>query len=171
MKNKLIAYQGGGYDGCIWEWNYALYDKEGKFHDIHSSGSMGCETEEELKRALEDPTNKSYIYDLTQKGYDEFVENHNEGTVVGMTDKLNSEYGYNLTLKCDICKESVPKGHAENLRGCGGIMIEATLKVCEDCYASHSCAHCGEFWEDIEQFSKEGLCEYCREDKAAEVAK
>lgn len=27
--NILVQYQGGGYDGCIWEWNYFYIDKQG----------------------------------------------------------------------------------------------------------------------------------------------
>ena len=41
MKDTLLVYRGGGYDGCIWEFNAALWDKHGKFHDIHSSGYAG----------------------------------------------------------------------------------------------------------------------------------
>ena len=29
MKHTLVQYQGGGYDGCIWEWNFAFYDNSG----------------------------------------------------------------------------------------------------------------------------------------------
>ncbi len=39
--NILVQYDGGGYDGCIWEWNFFYIDKTGGFHDIYSSGSGG----------------------------------------------------------------------------------------------------------------------------------
>lgn len=39
--NILCQYQGGGYDGCFWEWNYFYIDKQGGFHNIAASGRAG----------------------------------------------------------------------------------------------------------------------------------
>ena len=49
-KNVLVQYDGGGYDGCIWEWNYFYIDTDGGFHDIASSGTGGIDN---LKEAIE----------------------------------------------------------------------------------------------------------------------
>ena len=44
MKNTLVQYKGGGYDGCFWEWNFCYFDKDGVWHDIFSSGRRGCDS-------------------------------------------------------------------------------------------------------------------------------
>ena len=61
--NTLVAYKGGGYDGCFWEWNYAYIDKSGEFHSIFASGRNGCDNREELENC-EDP----YDFDLYDMG-------------------------------------------------------------------------------------------------------
>ena len=54
IKNKLIVYQGGGYDGCICEWNACLFDSDGVVHDIYSSGYSGLFTDyNKRKRSYE----------------------------------------------------------------------------------------------------------------------
>jgi hypothetical protein len=66
--NILVQYQGGGYSGCFWEWNYFYIDKQGTFHDIYSSGSAGIDNahdaQEQVNRGI---SNKCYIYDLSNK--------------------------------------------------------------------------------------------------------
>jgi hypothetical protein len=42
--NTIVQYKGGGYDGCIWEFNYAYVDSQRRFHCIVASGSRGCTT-------------------------------------------------------------------------------------------------------------------------------
>jgi hypothetical protein len=54
LRNVLVEYQGGGYDGCFWEWNYAFIDSRGVFHDIFSSGRSGCKTLEALQGYMAD---------------------------------------------------------------------------------------------------------------------
>ena len=50
-RGVLIQYSGGGYDGCIWEWNLGLFDHLGRWHTIYSSGYAGISsTDEALKR-------------------------------------------------------------------------------------------------------------------------
>ena len=34
LKNKLLFYKGGGYDGCLW-------DADGKWHNLFTSGCTG----------------------------------------------------------------------------------------------------------------------------------
>ncbi len=41
LKNKLLFYKGGGYDGCFWEWNFCLWDADGKWHNLFTSGCTG----------------------------------------------------------------------------------------------------------------------------------
>ena len=50
--NTIVQYKGGGYDGCIWEWNYAYLDSQGEFHCIVATGYRGCRTFGELRDFL-----------------------------------------------------------------------------------------------------------------------
>jgi len=45
----LVMYQGGGYDGCFWEWNFFAFDRDGKFFNIFTSGRDGVKTEDESR--------------------------------------------------------------------------------------------------------------------------
>jgi len=181
-KNMLVQYEGGGYDGCFWEWNFFLFDSEGKFHVIYASGRQGIETEEEALKLLKikDDSQDSdtgrfqpYVYNLTdENSIDEFQSEVNEGQVIVVTNKVNRIYesagkDFPMWWKCDICEEKVSEGFAEGFEGCGGIAVQATQKVCADCYCSHSCPYCGEFYEDISDFNDEGYCEFCAEEKCA----
>jgi len=46
LRNKLLCYRGGGYDGCCWEWNFGYFDNEAKFHSIYASGYAGIHEED-----------------------------------------------------------------------------------------------------------------------------
>lgn len=48
MKSTLIMYKGGGYDGCFWEWNFALWDENGEFEPLLTTGNAGCSQEHDL---------------------------------------------------------------------------------------------------------------------------
>ena len=41
--NKLVKYQGGGYEGCWWEWNFFMYDQDGEFYSIIATGQKPTE--------------------------------------------------------------------------------------------------------------------------------
>ena len=62
---QLVQYQGGGYDGCFWEWNFFYLDGD-KFHDIYSSGRAGITTKEKALELLESEDN-FYTYNLDDK--------------------------------------------------------------------------------------------------------
>ena len=176
LKNVLVAYHGGGYDGCFWEVNYTLIDKQCKFHDLYSSGYAGCDTREKLNKVLDDE--HTYIYKLTKKGYKDFTENSNAGHVIGITKILNNDHGYNLTWACDTCGDEVSYGASEGYEDAGGLVIQATEKICEDCYSSYSCPNCGYVGEEVKIYydedEVEGVgevvsvnidgCEYCLEE-------
>lgn len=162
MKDTLIKYQGGGYDGCIWEWNYALFDVVGKFHDIYSSGVYRCDTEVKLLRKLIDEPSEVYTYRLPYD-YQQFISEHvdNAGAIVKMTQILNKEYGYNLYFLCDKCGNEVGSGGTStDYIGIGGIATMDTTKLCVDCYFEDCCAYCGEHETDG-VFSDNGYCENC----------
>ena len=180
-KNLLVAYEGGGYDGCIWEWNYFLFDSNGKFHNIYSSGSMGIKTEDEAVSIIDNLKNPRtyshgtgiYVYNLENKDdIINFQETHNAGQVVKLVEMVNKIYRKNkqeepVFFICDICGCEVGGGNSCDPQGAGGIVIVNTTKVCEDCYSSHTCGKCGEFDKDWEFDNEENLCECCLEEKQA----
>jgi len=139
--NVLVQYQGGGYDGCFWEWNYFVLDKAGNFHDIASSGYKGITTKEKALAYLEDDDKDSlYIYKLNdEEQIKEFDRECNAGHVVGCTNKIAEliEAGVDIDALywfCDECGAKVNDGKATDYSGCGGIAVQANTKLCEDCY-------------------------------------
>ncbi len=165
MKNILVAYQGGGYDGCFWEWNWFSFDRDGKFHNIFSSGSMGIKTEEQAAAMVNEKEEGVYIYDLTSDAnIDTFQNEHAAPHVVGLVEKINAgeygEYDQKIWFTCDKCDEKVfGEGHLEDWHGCGGIASTADTKLCEDCHSSHTCMDCGEYSEEVEDNG--GRCNSC----------
>jgi hypothetical protein len=171
--NKLIAYHGGGYDGCIWEWNFCLYDRKGKFHDLYSTGVGGCKSSEEIIDYVKEGRGTWYQYSLsTNRGYQKFAEKYNHGIVVNMTKELNTEFrslleGTPFSYPCDECKYEVfadeDEGFQEGFQGAGGIAIQATLKLCNDCYLSGTCCNCGDYDNTPNALSDMEYCGECIE--------
>lgn len=147
--NLLVFYQGGGYDGCIWEWNYFSFDKDGKFHNLFASGRAGIKTEEEALNLSD-----THPYDLTNdEDIREFQRENPAPTVIALVKNLNSgkygEYANKLYFVCDDCDANVYEGgQAVDWHGCGGIMSTADRMVCDDCYSAHTCSECGEYDKD-----------------------
>ena len=52
--NKLYDWEGGGYDGCFWEYNQGAVDDEGHWHPIYSSGADGLDQDDWYKRKVGD---------------------------------------------------------------------------------------------------------------------
>jgi hypothetical protein len=167
MKNFLIQYKGGGYDGCIWEWNFFLYDNEGKFHNLMSTGSLGIKDEAQALKVV----NNSYPYDYGTKfgynlenddGINEFQKENNEGIVVYIVNLVNKLYKKNLMWwECDFCHKKVyDGGTACGYVEAGGIVLKATEKICDDCSIINCCSHCGEYFSNL---NEDGICENCEE--------
>lgn len=168
MINCLIEYKGGGYDGCFWEWNYCYYDKEGKFHDIYSSGAFSCKTEKEIQDYIKSERNVEYedyfIYGLNiPEAVEDFTQNSNPGNVLAVAKWLAENQDIYLEGKCSCCGQLriLYECYPEGFRGAGGIAIEATELICEDCYSTYSCSYCGEYCGSEEEFNEQGYCEYC----------
>ncbi len=53
QNNILVEYKGGGYSGCIWEWNYFYIDKQGVFHDVFSSGRAGISNKQDGQKYID----------------------------------------------------------------------------------------------------------------------
>lgn len=137
LENVLIQYQGGGYDGCMWEWNYCLFDKDGKFHDIFSSGCMGCKTEDAIKKHLEvEPEAHWFIVPIIQKSLTEFADKSNAMHVREIAKWLSS-HGINVPVigHCTHCKKLIYVKDAilGNWYSDGGITYTAHDLICESC--------------------------------------
>lgn len=148
-RNTVVAYQGGGYDGCFWEWNYAFIDKDGNFHDIFSSGYKGIKDAEGLLEAL----NEDKEIDTYDMGDEEerqrMCDSESVRNSLGIANwfAAHPELEVKVTLKCDRCGERVePEGcQADGFHGCGGIEIAADRIICPECYSMYSCWYCGEY--------------------------
>jgi hypothetical protein len=160
----LIEYKGGGYDGCFWEWNFALI-KNNEFFNVASSGYKGAETLEKLIERTElDDFN---VYNLKNiNDIKSFTKNVNEGLVIGVGEALYKEHKILMRCECDICgkeKNIHTKFHNTSYTGNGGIGVNMHGLVCDPCYRSHICNKCHEFSENIKYSSEydRNLCEYC----------
>lgn len=140
-RNLLVQYRGGGYDGCIWEWNFFAWDSSGKFLNIFTSGRNGVKTEKEAEELLSSQdTSGLYQYDLsTEASIDEFQSENNASNVIGIINLLNEKTGAKeyefprMWFICDDCKKRNFYGYGDGLRGDGGIHASYTEKLCEDC--------------------------------------
>jgi hypothetical protein len=164
--DALIAYKGGGYSGCIWEWNYALFDSDGTFYSLRDSGRKGCSSEDELREYIDEcnrgvSAESVYFYDLyDEDSVREFSEHHNAGHVVNLVRELNDTYEYKITFECDLCERDIRDGRLAGRTGAGGTRTKMTIKVCDDCYASHECRNCHTFYRDNSEF-RAARCQYC----------
>lgn len=167
MKNNiLVAYRGGGYDGCFWEWNFFSFDKNGKFHNLFTSGRNGIKDEAGAERIIEEADSNTFVYDLTDDvKVREFQENHAVPHVAGVIDALNNgkngDYTKDIYCTCHECGEKLytkDEMRIEGWHGCGGIASTADELYCEDCYNSKCCSECGEFYGDE---LEDGMCTDC----------
>ena len=150
MKNVLVQYQGGGYEGCFWEWNYFFLDKEGSFHDIFSSGRGGIETAERAKELLaSDDT--FYTYDMTDdKAIEDFSRECNVVNVTGVLQWFddNPQDGIEFFVLCSECGErqtDMSELSLEEWHGCGGTQNTADKLLCPECISAGTCDCCNEY--------------------------
>lgn len=160
MKNTLIQYEGGGYSGCLWEWNFFLWNKERKFEDIFSSGTAGIKTEEDAKKLLQSEKTV-FIYNLLNE--DDIVELNEENSkpvVLGLLTWFNKNHPeIDFFAICSNCGNRMYENSEVELvdwHGCGGIMSTADNLLCMDCYYSGVCDVCCDYVgeENIIQLSK-----------------
>jgi len=163
-KAKLVQYRGGGYDGCIWEWNYAILI-DNKFHDIYSSGCCGCDNIEKLVKYIKNK-NIYYAYNLLdKKSIKDFTDNSNNDDIYNVAQYISENLGIDIFLTCTECNAEVlyTDVFLEGARGCGGIAITHDEIICQDCNSLYSCAYCQEFYGSDYDFDENGNCEDCQE--------
>ena len=168
--NILVQYSGGGYDGCIWEWNHFYIDKDGKFEDIYSSGCDGIKTIEGAEKLLAQNRDDTYIYHLDND--DEmldFAKSNAKPNITGVVAWFNN---YNVDdiqpfAICDDCGGKVTEQDDIMLldwHGCGGIASTADKLVCYECYSMKRCDVCEEYDETTKIYfdADEAICESCK---------
>jgi len=169
--NILVQYDGGGYDGCIWEWNYFYIDKQGMFYNITASGVGGIKTLQNAIDLLENNGNsfssKVYVYDLDSE---EDMKNFATETacphvlgVVRWFNKHNDPDAEPFAI-CSECGCRITDADEINLidwHGCGGIESAADKLLCYECYGAGICGCCGEYNKNLQKYEDDYLCEYC----------
>ena len=181
IKNLLVQYKGGGYDGCHWEWNYFMFNNRGEFIDLASSGRNGITNRKDAIELLEEKSDKHtfytryYKYNVkSKKASKEFVKETAETHVIevgGMVNDLTSKNALKISMDCNDCGETIilskkesndyPQFIPTDYEGDGGTGLVYSEYVCTDCYCSHSCAGCGKYEPDINKLNEDHYCEYC----------
>ena len=139
-RGVLMQYKGGGYDGCMWEWNYCYWDNYGRWHDLYSSGYRAANTKEKAlllhrERPLEDSNTTVYLYHTNfAECIREFQEHTNPGHVVGVTNAVNKLRAKKvLWFNCDECGQRSYEGAADGVVGAGGVAVQANTKLYLGC--------------------------------------
>ncbi len=162
MKDTLIQWQGGGYDGCFWEPNTGLYDSDGVWHPIISTG-RGARPEPVIDE-------EDDVYPITKDGLKEFRDNIRDDFFL-RTLQVLEQHGYTPYWECDICKhvfdDTSDFCNFESYCGDGGIGVIHEGMICYDCHSDGSCYYCGEF--QGESNLEAGFCEYCMERACEDV--
>lgn len=160
MSTVLIQYRGGGYSGCVWEWNYAVVTG-GNFYGVYSSGARAINSLDGLRMHLrEDRQETTYVYNLNrERDWKEFVSETNAQGVLGVAKFLDSE---NIPcfssgrLDCPHCGRSTAPDEMHlnpaDYSGDGGVGVNFHSYICNECLAGGSCNHCGEFYGDDSEF-------------------
>ncbi len=150
----LVIYKGGGYDGCIWEYNAFLASfSKGRFTsfaNLFASGYDGIETIEQANAMFANKswrkTNFSYFVKIgdTRK-VKRIVEEIAPSFLVPVFHEANKIITDDVFfLLCDSCGcEIYHDASLEDVHGCG-----ANNVYCEDCHSMHSCGYCGKFHDE-----------------------
>lgn len=155
---KLLIFQGGGYDGCIWEWN-ALIFEDGKLVESCTSGRVGARiqaTVEQLgtfrgvRQAIRDesdsrrPQSSPFII-RTDAQWDQFCREWNSGFVRVIAKAAGRD------VRCDNCgqyfdpEEILHTGY----KGDGGIGVQFTDNKCRDCADAEHADYVAELWHTL----------------------
>lgn len=173
MKNLLVQYKGGCYDGCFWEWNFCYFDKNGKFHDIFSSGIYGINKknswDKDIKQyfieKLKENRDDFYFFSTnSEKSLQNFVKEGNLDYIQNVANWfLKNEFDINMFFICPNCKQecNVADAISTSYKGDGGIGIIRLDFVCSDCYYTNQCEDCNEYDKNLVENNDHYYCNDC----------
>ena len=165
--NILVQYQGGGYDGCFWEWNYFYIDKQGIFYNIQSSGYAGIDNLQDAEKLIESESAHLYIYDMSKnEDIATFSKECNTVHVIGVLQFFNDnidELGIEFFAICGECGERIKYDK--------GITLEDDMILCPDCFSIGECPCCESYVgeteivkvEPDEHYGFDYICNSCKE--------
>lgn len=142
--NILVQYQGGSYDGCIWEWNFFYIDKQEMFHDIQSSGCAGIDNKQDAEQLIEQDTSHTYVYDLDNGQDIETFSRENHAWNVQQVCRWFEDYNSpeaEFFAVCSVCKG---KTYADDM------IVEGQEIMCYECYSVGQCPCCESYVGDTE---------------------
>ena len=163
MKNTIIYWKGGGYDGCIWEPNMGFFDGDGEWHPVISTGCGALDTKGDVEaemRKQEDPNVPDYektdllMFPVEGEHPLEWMCEHVRIDYVAVLADALVEAGYSVDMKCDCCgkwfssddyKFSDIVGIMSDsgfYKGDGGIGVIVTDIWCDDCRYTSECPAC-----------------------------
>lgn len=143
--NILVQYSGGGYDGCIWEWNYFYIDKQETFHNIQSSGCAGIDNKQDAVKLLEQDKSTTYVYDLSnEQDLITFSRETHAAHVSGVLQWFedNPDTGVEFFAVCSACGCHITSDDM--------IIYEDKNLFCDDCYCAGECPCCESYVGDTE---------------------
>ncbi len=189
QNNTIYQYEGGGYDGCVWEWNFFFIDKTSNFHDIFSSGRAGITDLETAKEKFTDDPDDFYTYCIdSEKDLDELANEVNSQLVSGLVtwfaDNQNNEvyvicceceeklYDFDEAtiddddIRCDDCDGLGRCSCCGDYAGPDNIYYEIDLKNPPDCLMKFDDDVIAELSDDMESQDR---CEFCLQNAAQEI--
>lgn len=141
MKNILLFYEGGGYSGNYWEFNFCFWGADGVWHDLYSSGRDGADTEAKAREIAETLKYSAELIDLTNaEQFKQFQINNNAQLVLQIAQELNENYNYEIEIECAECERSFIADQSE----CN-VAIDNSTIICGDCLLIGTCDCCGEY--------------------------
>jgi hypothetical protein len=169
--NTLIQYHGGGYDGCVFEYNFAFIDADGEFHDIWHSGCMGIDSLEELQGKYEERPDWLEFTDVTsEEELNRYADRECTHSVMLLARWFEAEVpAVVFRPKCHDCgrRFNAVEARGVNEHGVGGIEIRYADLICPDCDSANSCSACGEYYGPgyvfVNTRNYTHACAYCAE--------
>lgn len=205
-RNRFFKYEAGGYDGCIWHIAFVLIDKNGTPYYIGNDGCGEIkDLAETLEREFVRHEDVSWDhefqeYDISSKEKvtelcKSLTTYRDVSVQVGVANML-VRAGYDgAGFTCSDCGEFIESSEyayceddegggffncidKDAYVGCGGIAVDMTRIVCDECRSTSECTACwglsipvkkGTHDADVEQMDFEakfgydmaGVCEYC----------
>lgn len=162
MKNLLVEYEGGGYDGCFWQYNYFMFDENGRFVNLFSTGYKGIDNEDQARRVIadyvayikaqKDRDNDEYGYHRHYKSERTTIVNlNNPHSILQWTNNTNGGNLQMLVDKDELLREKL----ICNCYECGETYpVWAMYLDPNDCQSRDLyCEFCNisDFWEDEEE--------------------